>query len=158
MQHVKMTATNFVHEAGPGSATRSPGQAILPMLVPFPMACFVGALVTDLAYWQTPDVLWERFSIWLVTVGMILSAVAAIAGVIDLVRGRRMRNLAWPHAVGYVLAVGLSLINAFVHSRDGYTAVVPTGLALSALVVVILLFTGWFGSALVRRNLVGADR
>jgi uncharacterized membrane protein len=128
------------------------------MLVPFPIACFAGALVTDLAYWQTPDVLWERFSIWLVTVGMILAAVAAIAGLIDLVRGRSMRNLAWPHVVGYVLAVGLSLINAFVHSRDGYTAIVPTGLALSALVVVILLFTGWFGSALVRRNLAGADR
>jgi uncharacterized membrane protein len=156
MQHVKMTATNFVHEAGPGLATKS--QAILPMLVPFPIACFAGALVTDLAYWQTTDVLWERFSIWLVTVGMILAGVAAIAGVIDLVSGRSMRNLAWPHAVGYVLAVGLSLINAFVHSRDGYTAIVPTGLALSALVVVILLFTGWFGSALVRRNLVGADR
>jgi uncharacterized membrane protein len=45
-----------------------------------------------------------------------------------------------------------------VHSRDGYTAIVPTGLALSALVVVILLFTGWFGSALVRRNLAGVDR
>jgi uncharacterized membrane protein len=156
MQHVKMTATNFVHEAGPGFATKS--QAIFPMLVPFPIACFVGALVTDLAYWQTTDVLWERFSIWLVTVGMILAGVAAIAGVIDLVSGRSMRNLAWPHAVGYVLAVGLSLINAFVHSRDGYTAIVPTGLALSALVVVILLFTGWFGSALVRRNLAGADR
>jgi uncharacterized membrane protein len=156
MQHVKMTATNFVHEASPGLATKS--QAILPMLVPFPIACFAGALVTDLAYWQTTDVLWERFSIWLVTVGMILAGVAAIAGVIDLVSGRSMRNLAWPHAVGYVLAVGLSLINAFVHSRDGYTAIVPTGLALSALVVVILLFTGWFGSALVRRNLAGADR
>jgi uncharacterized membrane protein len=156
MQHVKMTATNFVHEASPGLATKS--QAILPMLVPFPIACFAGALVTDLAYWQTTDVLWERFSIWLVTVGMILAGVTAIAGVIDLVSGRSMRNLAWPHAVGYVLAVGLSLINAFVHSRDGYTAIVPTGLALSALVVVILLLTGWFGSALVRRNLAGADR
>jgi uncharacterized membrane protein len=156
MQHVKMTATNFVHEASPGLATKS--QAILPMLVPFPIACFVGALVTDLVYWQTPDVLWERFSIWLVTVGMILSAVAAIAGVIDLVSGRSMRNLAWPHAVGYLLAVGLSLINAFIHSRDGYTAIVPTGLTLSALVVVILLFTGWFGSALVRRNLAGVNR
>jgi uncharacterized membrane protein len=37
----------------------------------------------------------------------------------------------------------LSLLNAFVHSRDGYTAVVPTGLTLSALVVAILLFTAW---------------
>jgi uncharacterized membrane protein len=33
----------------------------------------------------------------------------------------------------------LALLNVFVHSRDGYTAVVPTGLTLSACVVAILL-------------------
>jgi uncharacterized membrane protein len=35
----------------------------------------------------------------------------------------------------------LAFVNAFVHSRDGYTAVVPDGLILSILVVVILIFT-----------------
>jgi uncharacterized membrane protein len=33
---------------------------------------------------------------------------------------------------------------------------VPTGLMLSALVVVILLFTGWAGSTLVYRHRSGA--
>jgi uncharacterized membrane protein len=33
----------------------------------------------------------------------------------------------------------LSIVNVLVHSRDGYTAVVPTGLALSGLVTVLLL-------------------
>jgi uncharacterized membrane protein len=125
------------------------------MLVPFPIACFVGALVTDLAYWRTLDVLWERFSIWLIAAGLIVAGLAVIAGVIDAV-GRRIRTLAWPHAVGYALALALSLINAFIHSRDGYTAVVPTGLMLSGLVVVILLVTGWMGSALVYRHRTGA--
>jgi uncharacterized membrane protein len=126
------------------------------MLVPFPIACFVGALVTDLAYWRTLDVLWERFSIWLIAAGLIVAGLAVIAGVIDLAVGRRIRTLAWPHAVGYALALALSLINAFIHSRDGYTAVVPTGLMLSGLVVVILLVTGWMGSALVYRHRTGA--
>ena len=62
----------------------------------------------------------------------------------------------WPRAVGYVLAVLLSLVNTFVHTRDGYTAVVPTGLTLSTLVVVILLFTAWVDWALVTRRRVGA--
>jgi len=44
--------------------------------------------------------------------------------------------------VGYAIAVLLSLTNAFVHSRDGYTAVYP-GLTLSALVVIVLLLTAW---------------
>jgi uncharacterized membrane protein len=125
------------------------------MLVPFPIACFAGALITDLVYWRTPDVLWERFSIWLITAGLIIAGFVAIAGVIDFAVGKRIRTLAWPHAVGYPLALLLSLINAFVHSRDGYTAIVPTGLMLSGLVVVILLVTGWVGSALVYRGRTG---
>jgi uncharacterized membrane protein len=125
------------------------------MLVPFPIACFAGALVTDIVYWRSADVMWETFSDWLVTVGMIMAGLAIIAFLIDLVGGKQIRTLAWPHAVGYVLAVLLSLANAFVHSRDGYTAIVPTGLTLSALVVVILLVTGWAGSALVDRDRTG---
>jgi uncharacterized membrane protein len=156
MQHTRNIGTTFI--GTPGSTARAARQAVLPMLVPFPIACFAGALVTDLAYWQTLDVMWERFSAWLITVGLLLAAVTVIAGVIDLVRGARFRTLGWPHAIGYVLAVLISLINILVHSRDGYTAVVPTGLTLSALVVVILLITGWFGSTVVDRERVGVVR
>jgi uncharacterized membrane protein len=100
--------------------------------------------------------MWETFSDWLLTAGMIIAGLAIIAFVIDVVSGKQIRTLTWPHAVGYVLAVLFSLVNAFVHSRDGYTAVVPTGLTLSALVVVILLFTAWVDRALVSRRRVGA--
>jgi uncharacterized membrane protein len=155
MQHIRATGTTFIGDANPRSTAKPRGQPILPMLVPFPIACFAGALVTDLIYWWTPDVLWERFSIWLITAGLIIAGFAAVAGVIDFAAGKRIRTLAWPHAVGYALALLLSLINAFVHSRDGFTAVVPTGLMLSGLVVVILLLTGWVGSALVHRRRVG---
>jgi uncharacterized membrane protein len=123
--------------------------------VPFPIACFAGALVTDLAYWWTTAVMWERFSIWLITAGLIIAGFAAIAGLIDLATGKRFRRLAWPHMVGYLIALLLSLTNAFVHSRDAYTAVVPTGLMLSGLVVIVLLFTGWLGSTLVYRYRTG---
>jgi uncharacterized membrane protein len=56
---------------------------------------------------------------------------------------------------GYALAALLSLVNAFVHSRDGYTAVVPTGLMLSGLVVAVLLLTAWVGMALTNRHRIG---
>jgi uncharacterized membrane protein len=133
------------------------GEPIRPILLSFPIAYFTAAFVTDLAYWQTAAVLWETFSDWLITAGLITAGFAVIVFVIDVVRGKRSRTLAWPHAVGYVLAVLLSLLNAFVHSRDGYTAVVPTGLTLSALVVVILLIAGWAGRALIARRREGAD-
>ena len=133
------------------------GKAIRPILVSFPIAYFTAAFVTDLAYWQTADVMWESFSDWLITAGLVTAGFAVTVFVIDLVLGKRSRALAWPHTVGYVLAVLLSLLNAFVHSRDGYTAVVPTGLTLSALVVAILFITGWAGRALIAHHREGAD-
>jgi uncharacterized membrane protein len=125
------------------------------MLVSFSAAYFAGALVTDLVYWQIPDVLWERFSIWLIAAGLIMAGLAAVAYAIDLAGSRQIDTPAWPRVVGYALAVALSLMNAFVHSRDGYTAVVPTGLMLSGLVIVVLLLTAWVGMALANRPRVG---
>jgi len=121
----------------------------------FSAAYFAGALVTDLVYWQTPDVLWERFSIWLIAAGLIMAGLATVAYVIDLAGGRQIDRPSWPRVVGYALAVLLSLINAFVHSRDGYTAVVPTGLMLSGIVIAVLLLTAWVAMALPNRQRVG---
>jgi uncharacterized membrane protein len=126
------------------------------MLVPLAISCFAGAFVTYLLYWQSVAVMWETFSDWLLTAGMIIAGLAIIAFMIDVVGGKQIRTLSWPQAVGYVLAVLLSLLNAFVHSRDGDTAVVPTGLTLSALVVVILLVTALVDRALVSRRRFGA--
>ena len=139
MKHVTVAETTFMDSANSKSTAKPRGRPIHQMLVSFSAAYFVGALVTDIAYWQTPDVLWERFYIWLITAGLIVAGLAVIAYVIDLAGGRQIAAPAWPRAIGYLLAVVLALVNAFVHSRDGYTAVVPTGLTLSGLVVVVLL-------------------
>jgi uncharacterized membrane protein len=152
-----MTAHNLSRNAPDRMDLPFSGEPIHPIVVSFPIAYFTAAFVTDLAYWQTAAVLWETFSDWLITAGLITAGFAAIVFVINFVGGKRSRTLAWPHVVGYVLAVLLSLLNAFVHSRDGYTAVVPTGLTLSALVVVILLITGWMGRTLIARRREGAD-
>jgi len=154
-QHATITESNFISDANVGSAARRRGRPFHKILVSFSAAYFTGAFVTDLVYWQMPDVVWERFSIWLVTAGLIMAGLATIAYVIDLAAARRIDRPAWPRVVGYALAVVLSLINAFVHSRDGYTAVVPTGLVLSGLVVVVLLLTTWVARSLSNRDRVG---
>ena len=156
MKHVTVAETTFMDGANSNSTAKPRGRPIHKMLVSFSAAYFAGALVTDLVYWQTPDVLWERFSIWLITAGLIVAGLAVIAYVIDLAGGRQIAAPAWPRAIGYALAVVLALVNAFVHSRDGYTAVVPTGLMLSALVVLVLLLTAWAGRAPANRQRVGA--
>jgi uncharacterized membrane protein len=149
------TFTDFISETDPRSAAKLRGRPIQRLLVSFSAAYFTGALVTDLAYWQTLNVLWERFSIWLIVAGLVLAGLAAVTYVVSLARSRQIDRPTWPGVVGYAIAVLLSVVNAFVHSRDAYTAVVPTGLILSGLVVVVLLLTAMVGSASADRSRVG---
>ena len=143
----------------PRSTAKVAGHPIHPMLVPVPIVCFVGTLVTDLAYWHTANVQWANFSAWLLSVGLVISIFVVLAGVIDFFGDRRIRRLrpAWIHAFGNAVALVLAIVNAFVHSRDAYTSVVPEGLILSALVVLILLVTGWNGWDMVYRHRVGVQ-
>jgi uncharacterized membrane protein len=155
MKHATITEATLISDADLRSTAKPRGRPIHKMPVSFSAAYFAAALVTDLVYWQIPDVLWERFSIWLITAGLVMAGLAAIAYLIDLAGGRQIDMPAWPRVVGYAAAVLLSLLNAFVHSRDGYTAVVPTGLMLSAIVVLVLLLTTWVGTALANRQRLG---
>jgi uncharacterized membrane protein len=144
MQHVTVAGATFQPAAGSRFIAASRIRTIHQTLVPFPVAYFTAAFATDLAYWRTAEVMWERFSVWLIAGGLVMAALVAITAVIDLVFARQ--KPAWFRALAYMSAMLLSLLNVFVHSRDGYTAVVPTGLTLSAIVVAILLFTvatGW---------------
>jgi uncharacterized membrane protein len=127
------------------------------MLVPVPIVCFVATLATDIVYWRTAAMLWADISAWLLVIGLIFSIFAATAGLIDFFGDRRIRELraAWVHGLGNVAALVLSIFNALIHTRDAYTSVVPSGLILSALVVVILLVTGWNGWTMVYRHGVG---
>ncbi len=143
--------------SNPRSTASLGGHPIHPMLVPIPIACFVGTLATDLAYWGTANMMWADFSAWLLTIGLVVSVLVVIAGLVDFFGDRRIRALraAWIHGLGNGLVLVLSIVNAFVHSRDAYTSVVPTGLILSSAVVLILLVTGWNGWELVYRHGVG---
>jgi uncharacterized membrane protein len=127
------------------------------MLVPVPIVCFVATLVTDIVYWRTAAMLWADISAWLLVIGLIFSIFAATAGFIDFFGDRLIRELraAWVHGLGNVAALVLSIFNALIHTRDAYTSVVPSGLILSALVVAILLVTGWNGWTMVYRHGVG---
>ena len=144
----------------PRSTARIGGHPIHPMLVPIPIVCFTGTLLCDIAYWRTADIMWGDFSDWLVTIGVLASVLTALAGIIDFLGERRIRALpqAWIHGLGNGLALLLAIINAFVHTRDAYSSVVPTGLILSFLVVLILAVTGWNGWDMVYRHGVALNQ
>src|ERR1700680_1183660 len=109
MKHVAITETTFMGDTNSRSSARRRGRPLHRMLVSFSAAYFAGALVTDLVYWQMPDVLWERFSIWLIVAGLFMAGLATVAYAIDLAAGRQIDRPAWPRLVGYALAVLLAL-------------------------------------------------
>jgi len=141
----------------PRSTAKVFGHPIHPMLVPFPIACFVGAFATDLVYSRTQNLMWQYFSVWLITAGLVIGAVAALMGLIDYIGDRRVRAArpATPHMVLNIAAMLTALVNAFVHSRDGWTAVVPQGLILSGITVALLMVSAWLGGSLSYRYGVG---
>jgi uncharacterized membrane protein len=130
------------------------------MLVPFPITCFIGALLTDIAYLKSANMQWSNFSIWLITAGLVIGGLAALTGLIDYFGDRRVRakRAATPHMLINILVFVIELFNAFVHSRDGWTSVVPTGITLSAISVALLAVSAWLGGTLVYKHGVGVAR
>jgi uncharacterized membrane protein len=157
---MRRTVATLPYEERPRSTARIAQHPIHPMLVPVPIVCFIGALITDIVYAATAEMMWADFSAWLLVVGVIVGILAAIAGLIDLLSSRPVRSLttAWLHGVGNIVVLVLSIFNVLIHSRDAWTSVVPTGLILSIIVVLILPITGWLGGTMVYRHGVGVVR
>ena len=130
---------------------------IYALLASFSIACFVGAFVMDIVYWRSMSFMWVTFSVWLLAAGLVAAALAVIAGIVAFIVDRRVRMLGptQTQVLTYVLVIVLSLFNAFVHSRDGYTAVVPTGIILSGVVVLLVMVTGWMNRKPVYRLRLG---
>lgn len=119
----------------------------------FPTAFFTFALITDYVYMRSGNLTWQYFSIWLITAALIMGGFAILFGLIDLFTGgARGRPGAWWHSGLTILAWLVGLLNAFVHSRDGWTAVVPEGILLSLLCVILLYAGGIVAGLMERRN------
>ena len=130
------------------------GAPALRILVSFPIACFCCALATDIAYARTADMLWADFSAWLLAAGLVVGVLAGLAGLVHALTRRRapVGRPVGVLALGGLVVLTLALFNNLFHTRDGWTSVVPFGLALSAATVVAILATAWLGSAPVYRR------
>lgn len=103
-------------------------------LFPVPVVCFIGAMITDIAYANAAFLMWLHFSEWLIAAGLAFGALAALVLIIEYIARPAMRDgFGWGHLALFFAALVVELFNAFVHAIDGYTAVVPTGMTLSVI-------------------------
>ncbi len=144
--------------SNPKSTAQIAGHPLHPMLIPFPIVCFVLTLCTDIIYFAYGGTSWVMASEWLLAAGLIMGGLAAIMGITDFLGERRIRNLnaSWWHMGLNASAILISLYNFFMRDVDGAAAGLPvTGLVLSAVVVAILLVSGWLGWQMVYKDRVG---
>jgi uncharacterized membrane protein len=114
----------------------------------------IAAFVTDCTYYTTALWQWANFSAWLITAGLIVMLVAVLSLLIDFATGRAARL----NTASFILVTAsalLSLVNAFVHSRDAWTSVVPQGILLSAVSTILLVIAGTRGWSLAVSRATG---
>ncbi|UHS55980.1 DUF2231 domain-containing protein [Agrobacterium vaccinii] len=124
-------------EASRREASAYPFQSLF---VPFPFVCFSLALGTDIAFSQTANLMWQNFSAWLLFAGLVFGGLAILAGVVDVLRARtRPMRPSFFAIVLFLVMLVLAFANSLVHAGDGWTAVMPYGLLLSAVTFVVSL-------------------
>lgn len=139
-----------VHGGNPRSSATVGGHPIHPMLVPFPIACFVGAFVTDIFFAYGAGAGWATASKWLLGFGLVTAALAATAGLVDFMGDDRIRRMgaAVKHMIANVTVVVIEAINLLIRTTTADSEV-SIGIYLSGLAVLVLLYSGWLGGHMV---------
>ena len=134
--------------SGSASMSRKLAVGVYGLLNPIPFGMFVAALIFDITYLRTGEVLWNKAAAWLIPLALII---AIIPRFINLGRvWASQRAIAtgfdkldfWLNLVAIIAAI----FNALVHSRDAYASM-PTGVWLSAVTVALLAIGNFFIAA-----------
>ncbi|HVU28825.1 MAG TPA: DUF2231 domain-containing protein [Sphingomicrobium sp.] len=122
-------------------AKRERAELLHPFFISLGGALLMAALFTDFMYSSNSLIQWSNFSAWLITGGLVLALVSAIVLLAEVALGRT-GSIRWLDFILLATAAIVSIVNVLVHTRDAWTSVVPTGITLSAIVAVLLLFAG----------------
>ncbi len=139
-----------------GKATVA-GHPIHPMLVTFPIGCFVAAVVCDIiSIWAGP-VFWAAMSTWLLLFGIVGALLAAFFGFVDYLTApmsvSAKSQAAWHMTlnVAVIIVFGVACAIRFLD----HTSV--AGYWLTGLGIVVLGIAGFLGGSVAHKHLVGSS-
>lgn len=105
---------------------------------------FLGALLSDIAYYQTYQIQWSNFAAWLIAGALLFCGLAGLFSLVNLLRADRKAGRPTVYFLLLLVTWALGLVNAFEHAKDAW-AVMPSGLVLSAVVTLLACVTTWVG-------------
>lgn len=148
-----MDTNDNLHEH-PRSTAKIGSHPIHPMLIPFPIVCFILTFLCDILYARGHTEL-ATASNWLLGIGLVMAALAAVTGLTDFLGEKRIQvRDAVEHMLANVAAVVLEVVN-FVLRLKNADFIGSAGVYISLVVVLILLYSGWKGGDLVYRHGMG---
>jgi uncharacterized membrane protein len=136
------------------TTTTSPTYRITPsplhaILLGGSVPLFLGALLSDIAYYNTYLIQWANFASWLIAGGLLCSGLAGLFAIANLVRARHKAGRPVVYLLLLLVTWVLGLVNAFEHAKDAW-AVMPSGLVLSVIVAVLIAITACLGLSNLR--------
>ena len=110
---------------------------------------FLGALLSDIAYFKSYQIQWSNFAAWLIAGGLLFCGLALLFALVNLVRAERKGGRPTVYFLLLLVTWVLGLVNAFEHAKDAW-AVMPAGLVLSLVVTVLACVAAWLGMSNLR--------
>lgn len=128
------------------------GHPFHPLLVTVPIGAWVATLIFDIIAMASdePKVFAEG-AYWLILIGIIGALVAALFGLMDLLRitrGTRAFKTGLTHMALNLTVVALFVVNFFIRMAKDYDEVTALELILTIIALAILGVSGWLGGML----------
>jgi uncharacterized membrane protein len=131
------------------------GHPFHPLLVTLPIGAWVCSLIFDIvARAGNDEAVFSRGAYWLIGIGIIGAAVAAIFGLMDLLTipaGTVAKRTALTHMTLNVVVLVLFIISYLLRRSDGGETAETTPLILSIIALVLLAVSGWLGGKMAYR-------
>jgi len=136
------------------------GHALHPILVVFPLGLLATAVVFDLIYLASHQLIMTVVAFWMIVSGIVGGLVAALFGWIDwfaIPENTRAKRIGLVHGVGNVFVLLLFLCSWWLRRESLSDAPPSSALVLSFLGAFLAVLTGWLGGELVERLGVSVD-
>lgn len=114
-------------------------KVVYSLLNPIPFGFFVAALIFDVVYVNSGELMWNKSAAWLIAIGLLFAVIPRLINLVQVWVTSRRHALQSDKLDFWLnlLAIAAGTVNSFVHSRDAY-GVVPAGLWLSVCTVTLI--------------------